>query len=118
MNSSLLLLNIIGAILGSLGLVALLYALIILAQLGAKLGAVTKMRPFYRGYYAAICLVGLALVIRLIRVTVLWAAPQNIAALLKDPLFYLFLYHLPLALGLSIGLVITWHYWKWLLKER
>ncbi len=110
--------NIIAAILGSLGLFAIVYALLILAQFGRKLGAVTKMRPFYNGYYVAACCVGLALVMRLVRATVFWAPRDTIPSLLNAPPFYLLLYHLPLAIGLSLGFVITWHYWSWLLKER
>jgi hypothetical protein len=110
--------DILGAILGSLGLFSILYALLILAQFGRKLGAVTKMKPFYNGYYVAACCVGLALIVRFVRATVFWAPRDTIPSLLNSPLFYLLLYHLPLAIGLSLGLVITWHYWSWLLKER
>jgi len=110
--------NLIIAILGSVGLASLLYMLIILAQFGRKLGAVTKMRPFYKGYYVSIACVGLASVIRFIRASVFWAPSDTIPALLNFPFFYLVLYHLPLAIGLSLGLGITWHYWSWLLKER
>jgi hypothetical protein len=110
--------TILAAILGSLAPAALIYALIILAQFGRKLGAVTKMRPFYRGYYLAVGCVGLALVAHFIRASVFWAPPHTIPPLLNEPLFYLALYHLPLAIGMSLGLGITWHYWKWLLKER
>ncbi len=109
---------IIGAILGSMCLVSLLYALLTLAQFGRKLGAVTKMKPFYKGYYVAASCVGLALIIRLVRVTAFWATEDRIPSMLDSSLFYLFLYHLPLAIGLSLGLAITWHYWSWLLKER
>jgi hypothetical protein len=110
--------GIIGATLGAMGLISVLYALVILAQFGRKLGAVTKMRPFYRGYYIAAGCVGLALVMRFIRASVFWAPRETIPSLLNAPVFYLLLYHLPLAIGLSIGLAITWHYWGWLLKER
>jgi len=110
--------EIIGAVLGSVGLGSLIFALIILAQFGRKLGAVTKMRAYYKGYYIASCLVGIALVIRAIRASVFWAPPGSTPSLLGSPLFYLFLYHLPLIVGLGLGLVITWHYWSWLLKER
>lgn len=110
--------NIVGAILGSVGLFSILYALLILAQFGRKLGAVTKMKPFYRLYYVAACCVGLALVMRFIRATVFWAPREAIPTLLNSATFYLILYHLPLAIGLSLGLAITWHYWSWLLKER
>jgi len=100
------------------GLASILFTLVILAQFGRKLGAVTKMQPYYKGYYAAVGLVGLAFVVRFIRVSVFWAPPETITPLLNDPAFYLLLYHLPLAIGWSLGLVITWHYWSWLLKER
>ena len=110
--------SVVGAILGSVGIISLIYGLFVLAQFGRKLGAVTKMRAFYRGYYAAAGCLGLALVVRFIRASVFWAPPETISAALNAPLFYLLLYHLPLALGLSVGLAITWHYWSWLLKER
>lgn len=110
--------DIIGAIAGSMGLVALIFALLILAQFGRKLGAVTKMKPFYKGYYVAASCLGLALVLRFIRTTVFWAPNEATPSLLNSPLFYLILYHLPVAIGLSLGLVLTWHYWNWLLKER
>jgi hypothetical protein len=110
--------DIIGAVLGSLGLASLIYALVILAQFGRKLGAVTKMKPYYKGYYIAASFVSVALVVRFVRASVLWAPPGSIPSLLTSSLFYLFLYHLPLAVGLGLGLAITWHYWSWLLKER
>jgi hypothetical protein len=110
--------DIIGAIFGSVGLASLIYALLILAPFGRKLGAVTKMKRHYRGYYIAASLVSVALVIRIVRASVFWAPPESIPSLLNSPLFYLFLYHLPLALGLCLGLLISWYYWSWLLKER
>jgi hypothetical protein len=79
---------------------------------------VTKMRPWYRGYYVAIAGTGLALVVRFIRASVFWAPPVTLSAVLNEPTFYLVLYHLPLLLSLGLGLGITWHYWSWLLKER
>ena len=118
MSSAEMSLKIVGAILGTFGLISLIYALLILAQLGKKLGAVTKMRSAYCGYYAAVVLIGLSLVLRLLRASVFWAEPAGLPTALNEPLLYLFLYHLPLAVGVTIGLAITWYYWKWLLKER
>jgi len=110
--------NIISAIAGSVGLAAVVFMLGVLARFGRKLGAVTKMRPYYRGYYVAMVCVGLAFMMRLVRASVFWASPQDIPQLLNSPVFYLFLHHIALALGLTLGLGITWHYWSWLLKER
>lgn len=110
--------TIFGAIVASVSLASVIYALAILAQFGRKLGAVTKMRPLYRGYYVAIGCVGLSLVTHFLRASVFWAPSQSIPSVLNSPVFYLLLYHLPLAVGLSLSLGITWYYWSWLLKER
>jgi hypothetical protein len=109
--------DIVGAIVGSLGVLSLIFALIILGQFGRKLGAVTKMRAYYQAYYGAIALLVLALVIRFLRASIFWAPASDIAPALSSPWLYLLLYHLPLAAGLTIGLVVTWLYWSWLLKE-
>jgi hypothetical protein len=109
--------NIIGAIIGSLGVISLIFALVVLGQFGRKLGAVTKMPAYYQGYYIAAALLTLALIVRFVRATVFWAPPADITPALNAPFLYLFLYHLPVAVGLTIGLAITWRYWSWLLKE-
>ena len=110
--------TIVGAIVASAGLASIIYALAILAGFGRKLGNVTKMRPLYKGYYVAIGFVVLALITHFLRTSVFWAPPQAIPLILSSPVFYLFLYYLPLAIGLSLALAITWYYWSWLLKER
>jgi hypothetical protein len=110
--------TIVGAIVASTALASVLYALMILAQFGRKLGAVTKMRPLYKGYYITIGLVGLALITHFLRASVFWAPLQTIPAVLNSPVFYLFFHSLPLASGLTLALGITWYYWSWLLKER
>jgi chromate transport protein ChrA len=88
-------LAIIAAILGSAGLLAIIYLLAVLAGFGQKLGAVTKMRPFYYGYYVAIACIVVVLVARLIRTSVFWAQPLDVLPLLNSPWFYFLLYHLP-----------------------
>jgi len=110
--------TIIGAIVSSIALVAIIYALVILAQFGRKLGAVTKMRPLYKGYYVAMGLTGLALIMHFVRASVFWAPAQSTPVALNAPAVYLILYHLPLVIGLSLALGITWYYWSWLLKEQ
>ena len=110
--------KIFGAIVASAGLASLIYALAILAGFSRKLGAVTKMRPLYRGYYVAIGFVGLALITHFLRTSVFWAPAQAIPVVLRSQTFYLFMYYLPLAIGTSLALAITWYYWSWLLKER
>jgi len=110
--------EVVTAILGSIGLGSVIVTLVILARFGRKLGAVTKMRPLYYGYYVAIGCLSLALLARLIRASVFWAPVESVPSVLTDPVFYLLLHHLPMAIALSISLGVTWHYWSWLLKER
>jgi hypothetical protein len=110
--------GIVGAILGSVGLGSILYALLVLAQFGRKLGAVTKMREVYKLYYVAAFFVAVATIVRFLRISVFWAPLEAAPSLLTCSSFYLFLYHVPLAAGLSLGLAISWYYWGWLMKER
>jgi hypothetical protein len=108
----------VAAIVGSVGLIALMYLLTVLARFGEKLGAVTKMRSYYYGYYAAIVCLILALLMRLIRAGVFWVQPSEVAPVLNSPWLYLFLHHLPLAIAMTLSLAVTWYYWSWLLRER
>jgi len=110
--------EVITAILGSIGLGSIILVLVILARFGHKLGAVTRMRPLYYGYYVAIACLCLALLVHLIRASVFWAPVETVPSLLTDPIFYLLLHHLPMAVALSVSLGVTWHYWSWLLKEQ
>ena len=99
---------------GLLGYVAMAVALFVLAQLSHRLGQVTHARNYYRGYYLAILLIGVGIAVRFYFITrgeaSLEAANQKLVyTLLSDGL--------P-AVGITIGLIVTWHYWSWLLAER
>jgi len=102
---------------GSLGLLAVISTVFTLAALSQRIGEVQKMPPLYRGFYlGAACLI-VALLVRFLRVSALLASPEG-PTFLRDDRFYLLAYHLPLALGLTVSLVVTWWYWSWLLRER
>ena len=104
-------------ILSPLGTIAVMFLFFILARLSEKLGAVTRMPPYYRWFWVGMGLVGVALVSQFLRIgTAL--AEQTSYSWLFNPVFYLITYHLPMALGATIGLVVTWCYWSWLLTER
>lgn len=108
--------NIVAAVLGSVGLISAIYITLIMASLSQKLGAVTRMRGYYRGFYVSAIFLLVSLIAYFLRTSVLLASEQ-VLALLNNDLFYLFTYYLPLAIGTSIGLAITLRYWDWLLKE-
>jgi len=109
-------LNIVAAVLGSVGLISAIYITLIMASLSQKLGAVTKMRGYYWGFYVSAIFLLVSLMAYFLRTSVLLASEQ-VPTLLNNDLFYLLTYYLPLAIGTSISLAITLRYWDWLLKE-
>ncbi len=109
--------EVIVGLAGSLGLLAVIYTLFTLAAFSQRIGQVRKMPPLYRGFYlGGACLIA-ALLVRFLRVSSLLASPAELAFLSGDR-FYLFAYHVPLALGLTVSLGVTCWYWSWLLRER
>jgi hypothetical protein len=103
------------SLLSALGLllwVAVIVTLVVLAQLSQRLGSVTHARPYYRWYYGAACLVAIAVVIRVVNDQPPLAASTNLNIL------GIILHDGFQATGLTIGLIVTWYYWSWLLAER
>jgi len=101
---------------GTLGTLSIVFLLYILARLSERLGSVERMEPIYRYYYLALLLIVLAYVFHLLVVRVN-LTPENFPDWVLAPWFVLLAYYLPLAVGLTIGLVVTWQYWSWLIRE-
>lgn len=104
-------------VLSPLGTIAIIFLFFILARLSEKLGAVTRMPLYHRWFWVAIGFMGIALVSQFLRISVA-LTEQTSYGWLNNPLFYLATYHLPMAIGITIGLGVTWRYWSWLLTER
>ena len=104
-------------LLSPMGTLSVMFLLFILARLSEKLGAVTRMPAYYRWFGVGIGFTGIALIAQLMRITVSLTG-QTSYPWLNAPLFYLVTYHVPMAIGLTIGLAVTWLYWSWLLTER
>jgi hypothetical protein len=102
---------------GSLGLLAVIFTLSTLAAFSQRMGQVRKMPSLYRGFYLGVACLSIAFLIRFLRVSALLASPEG-ATFLNDDRFHLLAYHLPLAVGLTVSLLVTWRYWSWLLRER
>jgi hypothetical protein len=98
--------NSVLAFLGLLGPASIIIALVVIAQLSQRLGAVTKRPPIYRWLYVSVALVAVCIIERLIALFV----PNSFST----PL----LYDLPFAAALVIAVFIAWRYWSWLLSER
>lgn len=100
-----------------MGLIAIIYVVLILAELSQRLGAVTKMRRYYLGFYIGGIFFVISLISRVLKISVFSTRQQNLAFLNED-VFYLLTYHAPLAIGTTISLAVTLLYWGWLLKEK
>lgn len=116
--------NLLVAVLGTVGLGAVVLVLLILARLTYRWELVTRSRSAYRLFYVAAALVAVAALVRLVRIGYLSPAAGpgtgSAVSVLYEPLswFYLCFYHLPLTVGMAISLGLAWHNWGWLLKEN
>ncbi len=101
---------------GPVALLGLVYATFLYMNISRRLGAVTKMPPYYRGFFLSGPLLGVALVGHVVRKAAYLSGNPE-AAVLLTPGAGLLLFHLPLFLGVLIDVVIVWRYWSWLLHE-
>jgi hypothetical protein len=95
---------------GVLGPASVAVMLFVMAFLSKKLGGVTQAKPYYLGFYAASFLIALSAGVRLARLFD--------ASLLADVGLWGVIYNGLFATGVTIGLVVAWRYWSWLLAER
>lgn len=109
--------NVLITPLGVLGLIAVIYLVYIFAILSQRLGAVTKMPPYFRGFYVAMAFLGISTLARVMRSN-LALSPQSSIGLLNAPLFNLVVYHAPFVIAIVISVGVAWRYWSWLFKER
>lgn len=102
------------AIFGLFGLVGMSVLLIVMGVLSRRLGDVTKATPYYYGFFLASALVAIGIGARLYHISSEVAIIDN----LQDNIGWVLLFNGAPALGMTIGLVIAWRYWSWLLAER
>ncbi len=96
------------AFLSFIGPASIVVALVALASLSRRLGAVTRRPPLYRWFLVGAALVGLSIVLRLIGLD----SAGRLGA--QTALFY----DVPLAIGLLVSVIVAWRYWGWLLYEQ
>jgi len=97
------------------GLLSMSLALIVMGILSRRLGQVTRARPFYRGFYLAAAMVFAGVIFRVIH---LINGVAEVADLSQNTTMWVLLTNGMPALGLTLGLVVAWRYWSWLLAER
>ena len=103
--------------LGAIGLLSVAYLSLLFANFSRRLSAVTKMADHYHWFWLASGLVALSAMSQTIR-GIATLAPEAAWPFLLEPWFYLTSFYLPLALGVTLDLVIVWYYWGWIFRER
>jgi hypothetical protein len=93
-----------------IGPISIVVLLVIFGKLSYRLGRVMHASPYYIGFYVAASMISAAVVIR-----VIWLFEYNGTA---DDTVWTFIYYALFASGVTVGLVIAWRYWSWLLAER
>ncbi len=100
--------------LGPIGLIGLLFVLDVYSNLSRRLGEVNRMPPYYRRFLIASGFVSVAILVQVIRTAAYISCDPGVAVLLS-PCFSLVAFHLPLFIGVFIGVLTAWRYWSWLL---
>ena len=101
---------------GTLGTFSVIILFHILARLSERLGSVEKMAPLYRYYYLALLVWAIGSVTHLLMVRAN-LTPKDFPSWLFSAWFLLVAYYLPLAIGATISVYVTWQYWSWLVGE-
>lgn len=99
---------------GLLGMTSICMLLLVMALLSRRLGTVTKAAPYYRGFYLAAIFVAIGVGARIIHLQSEVAQIEELHQNIK----WVLLYNGAPTLGVTIGLVVAWRYWSWLLAER
>ncbi len=102
------------ALLEVIGQVAIGVLLVVLGLLSKRLGAATHAKPRYTMFYFAAVLLFGGSAIRVLNTIYGWATPN----MLHSSLEWVVIYTGFPAAGITLGVIMSWHYWSWLLAER
>lgn len=89
-------------------------ALIVLGLLSHRLGRVTRSKAYYIGFFVSAMLVSVGAAARLVHLSDRLASTTN----LHHNIVWVLLYNGVPAVGVTLGVIIAWRYWSWLLAER
>ncbi len=100
------------ALLSLLGPIALTFLLLALGFISRKLGRVTHAAPAYIGFWAAGLLSALATWVQLYSLQLAQTSE------LYDNAQWMVIYNALLATAVTVGLLVAWRYWSWLIADR
>ncbi|MCU0479661.1 MAG: hypothetical protein MUE54_00455 [Anaerolineae bacterium] len=101
----------VASILAGLGMIAIAILLMVLGLLSRRLGRVTRASRRYLLFFPAMFLVLIGACGRF------WVFIQP-SATEYDSIVWILVYNGAPAFGLTLGVIVAWHYWSWLLAER
>ena len=96
---------------------AIVYLVYIFVMLSRKLGAVTKMKPFYRWLYIAMALIAISFVSRWLMLTP-YFLPETAPGMVSSEWFEMLGSTLPLIAAAGLALAVVLRYWGWLFREQ
>lgn len=101
----------VASILAGVGMVAIAILLVVLGLLSRRLGRVTRSKGYYGVFFIATVLLLMGAGGRI------WVFiyPDDT---IYDSILWIIIYTGAPALGLTLGVIVAWHYWSWLLAER
>lgn len=122
------------AVLSTAGLASVALVLLILARLTEKWESVTRKKSYYRLFYVLAGVIALLSGVYLYRIAALvpdqLAVVQDTRDLFREKTgiaasppelrawFYLIFYYLPLAITMTVSLLLMWRNWGWLVRPR
>ncbi len=108
--------RVLTAPLSPVGLAAIVYVSFLFARLSRRLNAVAKKADHTNWFWVASGFLIVATVSQAVQTTAI-LAPERALPILLEPWFPLVTFHLPLAIGATIDIVLVWYYWGWIVKE-
>lgn len=101
-------------LIGMLGSVSLLIMLLVLGLLSRRLGSVTRTKPYYIWFFVGAALLGISGLLQMLNA----GGHIQISGENEREIVRLIIYTGLPALGVTVGVVVAWRYWSWLLAER
>lgn len=97
-----------------IGQISVAIALVVVGLLSKRLGSVTRTAPYYVWLYAAAFMLFISILARLLN---LGRGLEVALELHQHPAWILIYLGLP-AVGVTLGVIVAWRYWSWLMAER
>jgi len=103
-----------GGLFALVGPVSVAVALLVMGLLSRRLGSVMRTPRYYMGFYVAAGLMAVSAGARLLNIGRGDALADHLD---QDALAVILYVGLP-SIAITLGLIIAWRYWSWLLAER